>query len=83
MEAEDIRFVMVLTTAIFLFGLLIVGVWIHFHNVADEYLLYLFGINITDIIISSILIWLFMYFIGSVLIELGGKWVKERKTLKK
>ena len=83
MDSKDIKMWMILITAIFLVGLLFIVAWIHCHNVANEYYIYFFNINVADIIFSSILFWLFMYFIGSVLIELGGEWLEERKNLSK
>ena len=79
MNSRDVRVWMQIITGLFLFGLFIIGAWIYFRNTADYYWLYIFGINLADLVFVIILIWLFMYFIGSELLEMYSNWREETR----
>jgi len=83
MFAKEFRNVMIYLSAIALIIFLFAIAWFYFHNIAEYNLYYIFGINTADIVFSIALVWLFMYSIGAILIELLGDYLEDRKEDKK
>ena len=82
MLASEFRNWMLMITFGILIVLVVLGLRFWFTNYCEYFRWYLFGMYAIDFIGILFLLWLFLFFIGAILIEVFSDWLEDRKEKK-